>query len=187
MGCMLLHSTYCQGNTLELPHRHWRQAKIGKRFRWFFRYDSNTKVIIYTWINDGKAPFCRKFTTIHEEDKTTLMDDEEPEPFYQIDANDQVIWTDEGRMHYQAWFGRFGIRLETIQTAEDLHRARRIWAPGFIGHLVAIASNGPPSLERHLLIALARGDNAEYQRLLRLVKRRNALGLQVIGHKAPDP
>lgn len=29
----------------------WR-AKIGRRFRLFFRYDSRSKVIIYAWVND---------------------------------------------------------------------------------------------------------------------------------------
>jgi toxin YhaV len=31
---------YHQGNTLGPNHRHWRRAKIGRRFRLFFRYDS---------------------------------------------------------------------------------------------------------------------------------------------------
>ena len=30
---------YRQGNTLGHAHRHWRRAKIGRRFRLFFRYD----------------------------------------------------------------------------------------------------------------------------------------------------
>ena len=29
-----------QGNTLGPAYRHWRRAKIGRRFRLFFRYDS---------------------------------------------------------------------------------------------------------------------------------------------------
>lgn len=44
---------YRQGNTLGTAHRHWRRAKIGRRFRLFFRYDSRTRVIIYAWINDA--------------------------------------------------------------------------------------------------------------------------------------
>ena len=32
--------------------RHWRRAKIGRRFRLFFRYDSRSKVIVYAWVND---------------------------------------------------------------------------------------------------------------------------------------
>lgn len=41
-----------QGNTLGTAYRHWRRAKIGRRFRLFFRYDSKSKVIVYAWVND---------------------------------------------------------------------------------------------------------------------------------------
>jgi len=41
-----------QGNTMGAKLRHWRRAKIGRRFRLFFRYDSRSKVIIYAWVND---------------------------------------------------------------------------------------------------------------------------------------
>ena len=43
---------YRQGNTLGHALRHWRRAKIGRRFRLFFRFDSQSKVIIYAWVND---------------------------------------------------------------------------------------------------------------------------------------
>jgi toxin YhaV len=43
---------YRQGNTMGPAFRHWRRAKIGRRFRLFFRYDSSTKVIVYAWVND---------------------------------------------------------------------------------------------------------------------------------------
>lgn len=46
---------YRQGNTLGLAHRHWRRAKIGRRFRLFFRYDSKAKVIVYAWVNDEQT------------------------------------------------------------------------------------------------------------------------------------
>jgi toxin YhaV len=32
--------------------RHWRRAKIGRRFRLFFRFDSKSKIIIFAWVND---------------------------------------------------------------------------------------------------------------------------------------
>lgn len=41
-----------QGNTLGTAYRYWRRAKIGRRFRLFFRYDSKSRVIIYAWVND---------------------------------------------------------------------------------------------------------------------------------------
>lgn len=41
-----------QDNTLGTAYRHWRRARIGRRFRLFFRYDSKSKVIVYAWVND---------------------------------------------------------------------------------------------------------------------------------------
>ena len=43
---------YRQGNTLGRDYRHWRRAKIGRRFRVFFRYDAKARVIVYIWMND---------------------------------------------------------------------------------------------------------------------------------------
>lgn len=43
---------YRQGNTMGAAFRHWRRAKIGRRFRLFFRFDSNTRIIIFAWVND---------------------------------------------------------------------------------------------------------------------------------------
>ncbi len=47
------HEKFRQGNTLGREYSHWRRAKIGRRFRLFFRYDSSSKIIIYAWINDN--------------------------------------------------------------------------------------------------------------------------------------
>jgi len=44
---------YRQGNTMGPAYRHWRRAKIGRRFRLFFRFDSQSKIIIYAWVNDA--------------------------------------------------------------------------------------------------------------------------------------
>ncbi len=43
---------YRQGNTMGAAFRHWRRAKIGRRFRLFFRFDSTARIIIYAWVND---------------------------------------------------------------------------------------------------------------------------------------
>ncbi len=43
---------YRQGNTMGTGFRHWRRAKIGRRFRLFFRFDSKTRIIIFAWVND---------------------------------------------------------------------------------------------------------------------------------------
>lgn len=46
---------YRQGNTMGPTYRHWRRAKLGRRYRLFFRYDSKAKVIVYAWINDEQT------------------------------------------------------------------------------------------------------------------------------------
>lgn len=46
---------YRQGNTLGPEYRHWRRAKIGRRFRLFFRYDSRAKTIVFAWVNDEQT------------------------------------------------------------------------------------------------------------------------------------
>jgi len=46
---------YRQGNTLGAAHRHWRRAKIGRRFRLFFRYDSQARTIVFAWVNDEQT------------------------------------------------------------------------------------------------------------------------------------
>ena len=43
---------YRQGSTLGPRYRHWRRARIGRRFRLFFRYDARAKIIVYAWVND---------------------------------------------------------------------------------------------------------------------------------------
>lgn len=35
------------GNTMGAEYRHWRRAKIGRRFRLFFRFDSKTRIIVF--------------------------------------------------------------------------------------------------------------------------------------------
>jgi len=46
-------SSYIQGKTLGAKRRHWFRAKFGSgRFRLFFRYSTEVKVIIFAWVND---------------------------------------------------------------------------------------------------------------------------------------
>ena len=46
---------YRQGNTLGARYRHWRRARIGRRFRLFFRYEAKARVIVYAWMNDERT------------------------------------------------------------------------------------------------------------------------------------
>ncbi len=43
------------GNTMGPAYRHWHRAKIGRRFRLFFRYDSKSKIIVFAWVNDEQT------------------------------------------------------------------------------------------------------------------------------------
>ena len=43
---------YRQGNTMGSAFRHWRRAKVGRRFRLFFRFDSKSRIIVFAWVND---------------------------------------------------------------------------------------------------------------------------------------
>lgn len=46
---------YRQGNTLGPAFRHWRRAKVGRRFRLFYRYDSRSRTIVFAWVNDQQT------------------------------------------------------------------------------------------------------------------------------------
>jgi toxin YhaV len=49
-------TAYVQGKTLGPDRRHWFRAKFGAgRFRLFFRYSSQAKVIIFAWVNDENS------------------------------------------------------------------------------------------------------------------------------------
>jgi toxin YhaV len=40
------------GNTLGTENRHWFRAKFHERYRLFFRFSSQHKIIVYAWVND---------------------------------------------------------------------------------------------------------------------------------------
>jgi toxin YhaV len=41
-----------QGSTLGHEYRHWRRAKFLGRFRLFFRYHTEARIIVFVWLND---------------------------------------------------------------------------------------------------------------------------------------
>lgn len=47
-------SDYRQGSTLGDDHKHWFRAKFFQQYRLFFRFDSASKIIVYSWVNDEK-------------------------------------------------------------------------------------------------------------------------------------
>jgi toxin YhaV len=44
-----------QGNTLGKINKHWFRAKFHGRYRLFFRFSSQHRIIVYTWLNDEKT------------------------------------------------------------------------------------------------------------------------------------
>ena len=47
-------SDYRQGSTLGDDHKHWFRARFFQQYRLFFRFDSASKIIVYSWGNDEK-------------------------------------------------------------------------------------------------------------------------------------
>lgn len=45
---------YRQGSTLGDEHKYWFRAKFFQQYRLFFRFDSASKIIVYSWVNDEK-------------------------------------------------------------------------------------------------------------------------------------
>lgn len=41
-----------QGNALGAGNRHWFRAKFHGRYRLFYRFSSEAKIIVYGWVND---------------------------------------------------------------------------------------------------------------------------------------
>jgi toxin YhaV len=44
-----------QGNTLGRDNRHWFRAKFHGRYRLFYRFSTEQKIIVYAWINDERT------------------------------------------------------------------------------------------------------------------------------------
>jgi len=46
---------YRQGRTLGATYAHWRRVVLFERFRLFFRYSSQARIIVYAWLNDQRT------------------------------------------------------------------------------------------------------------------------------------
>lgn len=87
-----------QGNTLGPAHRHWRRARVGRRFRLFFRYDSQSKVIVFAWVNDlrtlrSSGSKTDPYTVFHE----MLRRGNPPGDWKDLLASSQPGWADDQR------------------------------------------------------------------------------------------
>jgi toxin YhaV len=45
-------SEYRQGATLGNEYKHWFRAKFFQQYRLFFRYQQESKIIVFAWVND---------------------------------------------------------------------------------------------------------------------------------------
>ena len=46
---------YRQGGTLGGGHKHWFRAKFFQQYRLFFRYHTQSKIIVFAWVNDDNT------------------------------------------------------------------------------------------------------------------------------------
>lgn len=44
-----------QGNTLGRDNRHWFRAKVHGRYRLFYRFSTEHKIIVFAWVNDEET------------------------------------------------------------------------------------------------------------------------------------
>lgn len=74
-----------QGNTLGPDNRHWFRAKFHGRYRLFYRFSTEQKIIIYAWVNDEES--LRKSgsrTDVYAVFKAMLESGEPPNSFLEI-------------------------------------------------------------------------------------------------------
>ena len=46
---------YRQGTTLGNDYKHWFRANFFQKYRLFFRYHQQSKIIVFVWVNDEKS------------------------------------------------------------------------------------------------------------------------------------
>jgi hypothetical protein len=104
-----------------------------------------------------------------------------PNPTWYLEADDgRIAWTPAGLAELGPHFARAGLDIRTVRTRDQLRQAWRAADPYLQDTLLAIARNGPMTLERQALVAVALDDEAKFQRLLTQLIRRNQLGLRLV-------
>jgi len=116
---------------------------------------------------------------MHDDKKAVLADasdDEQNEPFYRLDADGRLTWTEEGCRSYRKRFARFGIRIKAIETFEDdrtaMQWSARVWVEDTLEQRAARAQGQP---WRELLEAAFTGDTAAIERARRRDETRKKL------------
>ncbi|HPE74088.1 MAG TPA: hypothetical protein PK018_18260 [Candidatus Competibacter sp.] len=105
---------------------------------------------------------------MHANEETTRCEDDTLEPFYRLDDDGRLSWTEEGLQTYRKRFARFGIRIEAIQTFEDYRTAMRLSASVFVEDtLEQLAERAKGKPWRELLEAVFIGDAETIKRAQR--------------------
>jgi toxin YhaV len=84
---------YRQGGTLGEAHKHWFRAKFFRRYRLFFRYHAQAKIIVYAWVNDEKTK--RAYQSSNDAYRTfrkMLDSGHPPDDWSQLAAEARVEW-----------------------------------------------------------------------------------------------
>lgn len=111
---------------------------------------------------------------------------DESEPFYHVDENGRLTWTDEGLRSYRKRFARFGIRIESIATFEDYKTAMHLSASAFLPDLLEGLEErcaGKPYHE--VLVAALIGSPEDLERARRRYATRRSLRVISGGSATP--
>jgi toxin YhaV len=81
-----------QGNTLGPDNRHWFRAKFHGRYRLFYRFSTEHKIIVYAWVNDeGSLRKSRSKTDPYVVFKAMLESGDPPGSFAELLRNSREM------------------------------------------------------------------------------------------------
>lgn len=105
---------------------------------------------------------------------------ESDKAWYLESSDGKITWTAEGLKELRAHFARAGIDIRTVRTREQLDATWHQALPYLQDTLIGIACNGPMTIERQALLAIATGELDEADRLIERLRRRTQLGLRTV-------
>ena len=89
--------------------------------------------------------------------------------YFSVNSEGQLTFTEQGIAEYRSYFGNTGIEIRTIKTVGAFQQARQAASPFFEDRLLAKVKIGDKTTEKRLLIAIAEGNQAEINRLNRVL------------------
>jgi toxin YhaV len=85
-------SEFRQGNTLGKASRHWFSAGFYERYRLFFRFRSDQRIIVYVWVNDDSTLRARDSRTdAYEVFRRMLRTGRPPEDWNELLAQSEAL------------------------------------------------------------------------------------------------